>query len=327
LTVLVRPVQQAFNFCWHFVRPMLNCYRLIRRWEADIVHLNNSINTNHEWMVAARIAGVPVVSHERGISEQLTPTARALSRVVDRVVCISRVIKEPLLRQGVDQSKTVVVYDGIDLAHVQVRNPPDVIRARHDIPPGIPVIGVVGNIKGWKGQETVVRAAAILKHQWPQLRTLLVGTVVDDAYKTRLDRIVSESGLTDRVVFAGFQKNPWDYLNVMDIVIHSSVEPEPFGMVNLEAMSMRKPVISTTIGGPAEVFTSGVDGILVDPGDPEALAKRVSELLGDPQARDAMAAAGYRTVQSRFRIERTLEQIQDIYDSLPSRRGAALPAE
>jgi len=322
LAALLRPAQQAFNFSWHFALPVFNCYRLIRRWGADIVHLNNSINTNHEWIVAARIAGVPIVSHERGISGQLTATARALSRVVDKVVCVSRVIQEPLARQGVDQYKAVVVYDGIDLTNVRIRHPAEVIRARHNIPPGSLVIGVVGNIKGWKGQETVVRAAAILKSSWPELRTLLVGTVADHAYKARLDRIVIDSGLTDRVVFTGFQKDPGDYLNAMDIVIHSSVEPEPFGMVNLEAMSIGKPVISTTIGGPAEVFTDGVDGILVDPGDPDALAKRVAELLSDPQARRAIAEAGQRTVQNRFHISQTMEQIHGIYDSLTPRSRA-----
>jgi glycosyltransferase involved in cell wall biosynthesis len=326
LAVLIRPVQQAFNFSWHFALPVFNCYRLIRRWGADIVHLNNSINTNHEWMVAARIAGVPVVSHERGISGRLTWTARALGRVIDKVVCVSKVIQESLVRQGLDQTKILVIYDGIDLSHMQIRHPAQVIRSRHHIPPDAPVIGAVGNIKAWKGQEIIVRAAAILKSRWPDMRTLLVGTVADHVYKARLDSIISESGLTDRVIFTGFQKDPWDYLNVMDIVIHSSVEPEPFGMVNLEAMSMRRPVISTTIGGPAEVFANSVDGFLVDPGDPDALAKRVAELLDDPQTRHAIAEAGYRTVRSRFHISQTLEQIHDIYDSLPQRSRSVAQA-
>ncbi len=294
LAVLIRPAQQAFNFSWHFALPVFNCYRLIRRWGADIVHLNNSI--------------------------------KALGRVIDKVVCVSKVIQESLVRQGLDQTKILVIYDGIDLSHMQIRHPAQVIRSRHHIPPDAPVIGAVGNIKAWKGQEIIVRAAAILKSRWPDMRTLLVGTVADHVYKARLDSIISESGLTDRVIFTGFQKDPWDYLNVMDIVIHSSVEPEPFGMVNLEAMSMRRPVISTTIGGPAEVFANSVDGFLVDPGDPDALAKRVAELLDDPQTRHAIAEAGYRTVRSRFHISQTLEQIHDIYDSLPQRSRSVAQA-
>jgi glycosyltransferase involved in cell wall biosynthesis len=316
LSLALRPVQQSYNFGWHFLRPVLQCALRIRRWNADIVHLNNSLNTNHEWMVAGRISGARVISHERGISWNLSRTAARLGRELDRIVCISKATQQPLLQRGFDAAQIRVVYDGVSPEDMRVTQPPDQVRAACGIPPLAPVIGVVGNVKAWKGQEVVIRALSILKDRWPDLRCLLVGSVADHEYKRRLDSVIDELALHRHVVFTGFQKNPSDFLNVMDVVVHASIEAEPFGMVNLEAMCMRKPVISTTIGGPAEVFEHGHDGMLVAPGDPVALAGCLQELLADDALRRRIGSAAYDTVTRRFRLHESVRQIEQIYDEL-----------
>ena len=71
----------------------------------------------------------------------------------------------------------------------------------------------------------------------------------------------------------------------MDVVVHSSIQPEPFGMVNLEAMFMKKPVVATNMGGPTEIFNDGEDGILIEPGNPVLLAQKISVLLDNPEVR------------------------------------------
>jgi glycosyltransferase involved in cell wall biosynthesis len=311
------PLQKSANFCWQFLRPAVAYARFLKKHDIDILHLNNSLNTNHDWMLAAKLSGTKLISHERGISPKLSRTARALGGAADSIICMSRVIGDPLLAQGLEKSKVVVVYDGIDPSRINVKTPPEQLRATYRIGPDDPVIGIVGNIKDWKGQETVIRATAIIKESWPGIRCLLVGGFgVDDRFKVHLDQVIDELGLRGQVVFTGFQSNPADFLNIMDVVVHASILPEPFGMVNLEAMYMKRAVVSTNVGGPTEIFSDGNDGFLIQPGSPTALAEKITLLLEHPEFRLAMGAKAHESVLRKFTIADSVRQIERIYEQL-----------
>lgn len=311
------PVQKAVNFCWFFLRPAFVYARYLKSHNIDILHLNNSLNTNHDWMLAAKLSGTKLISHERGISPALSRTARALGATADYVICASRAIGDPLIAQGLDERRLAVIYDGIDPSRIRATAAPERLRSTYRIAQNDPVIGIVGNIKEWKGQETVIRATAILKKTWPGIKCLLVGAVgTQDPHKAHLDRIIEEFDLVENVIFAGFQTNPADFLNIMDVVVHASVLPEPFGMVNLEAMYMKKPVISTNIGGPTEIFEDGKDGILIQPGDPTLLAQKISLLLKNPAMSEAMALNAYESVLRKFTIADSMRKIERIYERL-----------
>ncbi len=317
LTPVFLPIQKAINLFFYSLRFALIYTQYLKKQNIDIVHLNNSLNTNHEWMLAGKLAGIRVVSHERGISEKLSRASKYLGKRLDFLICVSRAIQTPLLRQGMSNEKTVVVYDGIDFSKIVSRSTTEEIKAAWSITGNYPVIGVVGNIKHWKGQETVVRATAILKKTWPWINCLLVGSTIEgDPYKENLEKIVKTLEITENVIFTGFQNHPADFMNAMDVVIHSSIEPEPFGMVNLEAMYLKKPVIATKMGGPTEIFTDGEDGILVEPGDPELLAQKILELLANPELRREMGEKAHKTVINKFSISHTINHIEKIYEEL-----------
>lgn len=317
LALPLRVLQKAHNLLWHFLRPAASYALLIHRLRINIVHLNNSLNTNHEWIVAAKLAGAQVVSHERGISYRLSRTSLALGRFVDAFICMSNAIQEPLLQQGLSRQRIRVVYDGLDTSELSIRRSPEALRATYGIALSAPVVGTVGNIKRWKGQETVIRATAILKHTWPDITCLFVGEAHEhDPYKQHLERLVQELGLETNVIFAGYQPDPWDFFNLMSVVIHSSIEPEPFGMVNLEAMYLGKACVSTTIGGPAEIFEEGRTGLLIPPGDPQALADKVALLLSRDTLRHALGRAANQAVVERFRIADTVHHIEAVYEHL-----------
>lgn len=311
------PIQKAINLLFYSLRPVLIYTRYLKEQNIDIVHLNNSLNTNHEWMLAAKILGVKVLTHERGINVKLLRTAKFLGKRLNGIICISRLIRTNLLEKGFSEKKLSVVYDGIDFANLRVKHDEITIKRKHGLEESYPLIGVVGNIKHWKGQETVVRATAILKKNWPGIKCLLVGgTIEGDPYKENLEKITNTLKISENVIFTGFQKNPVDYMNIMDVVIHSSIEPEPFGMVNLEAMYLRKPVVATNMGGPLEIFNDGVDGILVEPGNPELLAQKIIELLGNPESRRKIGEKALKTVVHKFSISHTINQIEKIYEEL-----------
>ena len=310
------PLQKLLNF-YIFVRQSFILSRCIKKRNVNIDHLNNSMNTNHDWMLAAKIAGVKLISHERGITDHLSRTAALLVNKVDYFVCMSKIISKPIIKNENLMNKTAVVYDGIDISKINITTDPNNIKLLYGIEDNNPIIGVIGNIKQWKGQETVVRATSILKKRWSSIRCMLVGDYNDkDFYKINLDKIIKELEINGNIIFTGFQSNPLDFINVMDVVVHASLQPEPFGMVNLEAMCMKKAIISTNIGGPVEIFNDGNDGILIEPGNPDLLANKLALLLDNPELRKNMGDKSYKKVMGKFTIKETVNRIDEIYDDV-----------
>lgn len=314
---VVRFSQKILNLWIAFLWPAIERAAFLRRHHIDILHVNNSLNTNHDWMLGAWISGVKLISHERGVSSRLSSTARAMGKIVDRFLCVSRMVYEHLRLEGLPVDRMTVVYDGLDFLRFDRGRDPGAVREALGLYPSQPVIGVLGNVKEWKGQETIIRATAILKAECDQLVCLIVGDAYEgDPYVDKLRALVSELDVVDNVRFLGYQERPAEFLGVMDVVCHTSISPEPFGMVNIEAMYMGKPVVATGIGGPLEVFSDGVDGFLVEPGNPQMLAEVVSRLLMGRALATRIGLAAQARVTERFDARVTAAEIQSAYDIL-----------
>ena len=268
LNIALGPLKRVVNTFRGFLLPALAQARVLRRERIDMVNLNNSITTNHSWMVAARLAGIPCITHEMGMVDSYPLRARYLGARLDAVICLSRAIHDDMRRLGVDLPRAVVVHSLFNPERYVHAETPEALRAQWGIPAGAPIVGVVGNVKKWKGQETIVRATHLLRDRYPELRCVLAGgsSPSDMPYREHLEALCRELGIEKRVIFAGFQPNAIDYMRLMDVVVHTSTSPEPFGIVLLEAMLLGKPLITTTIGGPAEIVLDGETGLLVDPG-------------------------------------------------------------
>lgn len=312
------PLKKGLNFVRGGIGEALAVRRLLVRERIDLVNLNNSVTENHEWMAAAFSLGIPCITHQMGIPPRYSLVSRVFGRRLGAVICLSQAILDAMRVSGLDLPRAVIIYSAFDPSRYSLRDDALTLRERHDIPPNAPVIGVIGNIKEWKGQETAIRAMGILASGHPELRCILVGATAqgDRPYKERLDRLCVELGLHDRVIFAGSQDNPIDYMRLMDVVMHTSTSPEPFGIVLLEAMLVAKPLISTTIGGPVEIVDDGVTGRLVEPGRPDALADAVDACLRDPDEAAAMGHRGKERLFDKFAIERTLLATSAHYDRL-----------
>lgn len=180
---------------------------------------------------------------------------------------------------------------------------------------GKSVVGMFGRITRWKGQKVLIRALACL----PDVRVVFVGAALftdeDRKYQEELVVLAEELGVADRVQFAGFQRNVLPYLKAVDLVVHCSISPEPFGRVIVEALLAGKPVIATRGGAPAEIIEDRVTGLLVDPDDPAALATAIRELLKDRAWANRLAEAGRGSVSQRFALAKVLILLIAFIDS------------
>ncbi len=315
LNVLLAPVKKAINIYRGLIGPARAHARFLRERKIDLINLNNSITRNHPWMLAAMLTNTPCITHEMGLNNSFSRTSRFFGRRLQRVICLSHAIHNAMKKCGIDYPNIEVIHCGIDLGRYELRETPEMLRKKHGIPPDSPVIGVVGNIRGWKGQETLVRATAHLKRDYPNIRCLLVGDCgeADRTYGDKLHGLCKEFDIVDNVIFTGFQRNAIDYMELMDVVTHTSIHPEPFGIVTLEAMSRCKPLVSTTIGGPAEVVINGETGLLVDPGKPELLANAVKTFLDDRARAAEMARRGFERLKSHFSMQQNIDKTMRVY--------------
>jgi glycosyltransferase involved in cell wall biosynthesis len=171
---------------------------------------------------------------------------------------------------------------------------------------GKPLVGVFGRITAWKGQKVLIEALSNL----PDVTAVIVGealfTEEDQQYKQELTVLADHLGVADRVHFTGFQRDVLPFLKAVDLVVHCSTSPEPFGRVIVEALLAGKPVIATRHGAPAEIIEDGVTGVLVSPGDPVLLAEAIERLLADRRWAEKLARAGRDSAGKRFSLDRVL---------------------
>jgi glycosyltransferase involved in cell wall biosynthesis len=172
----------------------------------------------------------------------------------------------------------------------------------------LPLVGLFGRITEWKGQRVLIQALSRL----PDIKAVIVGealfTEEDQQYKRDLVELAEQLGVSDRIQFVGFQADILPFLRAVDLVVHCSISPEPFGRVIVEALLAGKPVIATRSGGPAEIIEDEVTGILVNPGDSAELAQAIEELLRDRNWAARLASAGRDAMSIRFTLDRVLEE-------------------
>ena len=286
------------------------------------------LHVNDIWWVPQTLRAVagfriPIVAHVR---QEIDPpkVRRYELNAVDRVFAVSRQIQRSLEAGGVLPERLRVLYSGLDTSAVAVQADGHQIRHKFGIPVDVPLIGTVGNLFPRKGYEVMLRALPTILKSLPELHYLVVGGG-NAAYETRLRSLVKELGVANRVHFAGFQDPVYSYLAAIDLYVHPALT-EGFGIAVLEAMAMRKPVVATATGGLPEIVQDGETGIVVLPGDPDALAQSVSELLQDSARCRQLGEAGRTRVATHFTVESMMDQLVSGYGTLLGRRVPAAKA-
>lgn len=189
-------------------------------------------------------------------------------------------------------SRVELVHPGVDTAAIARRGGSGAAVREQLGWQARPVVGIVGRLQEWKGQEVFLRAAAQVAARHPQAAFAVVGGAVlgwEGDYPQQLRRLADELGIADRVYFAGHQDDVYPWFDACDVVVHASFG-EPFGLVLVEAMALGKALVATAAGGPTEIIVDGESGLLVPPGDHESMADAVSRILADDGLRARLAA-------------------------------------
>jgi glycosyltransferase involved in cell wall biosynthesis len=288
--------------------------RLIRQEQIDLVHTNWRLGCDRPGIIGARLAGVPCVAHIRAF-EKLTGLDRALSRLVSAYICISRSLEDNLRREGARLQRSAVVYNGLEPSDFKAKDDPAEVKAEFGFGADTPVVAVIGRLDRWKGQGFFLQAMERVLGEFPRARALVVGDpepYCSDYYR-ELQSLAESPGLAGKVVFTGYREDTPRLMRGIDVLVHSSSEPEPFGRVIIEGMAMGLPVVATAAGAVPEIVADGITGVLVQPRDPEAMAAAVVDLLGDARRRSQMGRKGRERVEKLFTAQQCVAGVQQVY--------------
>ncbi len=264
----------------------------LRRLRPDLVH-TNSLKAGVYGAIAARLAGVPVVWHvrDRIASDYLPGPAVRMVRFMTRRLTAAVIANSHATMRTLDPgSQPMIVYSVVPEALIA----PAEGRLRA---PGPLTVGMIGRFAPWKGQDLFLRAFA---DAFPNgdARCVLVGSALfgEDDFERRMHDLADELGLGGRVEFRGFRSDLWPELERIDMLVHASRIPEPFGQVVIEGMAARVPVVAADAGGPAELVDHDVNGVLYPIGDQTALASAMRALAADGSRRARLVDGGIATV-------------------------------
>lgn len=301
--------------------------RVLSGRHVDIVHSNTlAVLSGSLWARWHRVVHIWHV-HEIIVSPVLARKVYAylLSWFADRVICVSHAAKANLLLDKPTLARKIdVVWNGLDRNYPVDQDAIRVCREQLGAGEGDLLIVLVGRINRWKGQCILVDAASLLWQQGIRnIRYVLIGSAPDGQshFLEDLQCKISQSPARAAFTLQGFTNNLWTVWDSCDVAVVPSTEPEPFGMVSLEAMAAAKPVIAANHGGLTEIVVDKMTGLMVEPGNVGELADAIKCLASNAHLRMHMGIEGELRYRREFTLDRYLERISQIYLSCEKKHG------
>jgi glycosyltransferase involved in cell wall biosynthesis len=245
-------------------------------------------------------AGLPALWYQHEIPDDKSLLKLIVNVIPARGVMTLTKAGQAAQTQLYPYRRTLQVYPGVNIERFNPEILPTQAAARQqlDLPADIPLIGIVGRLQRWKGIHTLIEAMPQILRRFPNARCAIVGGKHDlePDYLDFLKAKISELNLEDRTILAGFQQNVPVWMQGMDVIVHAS-DNEPFGIVVVEAMALGKPIVAGASGGPTEIITPAVDGLLAPYEDSDALADAIVRYLEDREFARCIGAAAHARAQ------------------------------
>ncbi|HAH21477.1 MAG: hypothetical protein A2Y00_03605 [Omnitrophica WOR_2 bacterium GWF2_43_52] len=303
-----------YLFYWLIFRVLPNIFRIaaiIKKTALDIVYLNNELLSHLPSIIAAKLCGKKVICHNHGL-RQLTFIERKLITYVDLFVCVSNATLEAI-KEDVSNKPAKVVYNGLDtqdfdLGKIALDSKIEALKKTKKL------VGIYGRIVEWKGHSVFVEAAAGVLQDFPDTLFLVIGDDLTPRknFLKEVKRRVKELGIENSFVFTGWQEDTKPMVLGLDIVVHPSIKPEPFGLAVIEAMALERPVVASRLGALPEIIDDTVDGILFEPNNPQDLAQKIKLLLADDSQRQKIGKAARIKVANNFSIDKNIRSIESL---------------
>jgi len=305
----------------HFF-PMLMFQRklitFLKTEKPNLIYANNffSVKLSAD---AACFLRIPLIWHKHIIIDKaknsyLARQIRHFSRLANKIICVSGAVKDSLSAIGVDEDRLIMVHNGMEIKPNREKNHRNKIRKKHGFSSNF-VAGTVGFLRGNKGFDILIKAAALIKEKNRNIKFLITGSGEDNDTKTEyeLKKLADDLDLRDTVVFAGYQDKDV-YMPAFDAFVLPS-PAEPFGLVTIEAMAKGLPVIAFNTGGTKEIIKNNYNGFLADKVNEALLAEKIMEVYKKRSKLAKIKRNAIKTVKEKFNLSKQTEKIGKIIDN------------
>jgi glycosyltransferase involved in cell wall biosynthesis len=292
--------------------------RYAREQGADVIHANSLPNLYGAG--AARRAGLSCVWHARELDLRPAFVRRGLARralrQADRVVAVSGTVAQGLFGRA-PRGKVAVIYDSVDTAAFR----PDpgaraALRSRLELAADARLAGIWCRFDEWKGLPVAIRAAGLVAREVPGFTLLVAGgpTAGHDEYAEKLRELAGRepAGAVRFVGWLSPEEVP-GFVAGLDVAVHASTSPEPFGLVIAEAMAAGIPLVAPRLGSPLELVEHGLDGLLYAAGSHDELAAAIRRFLAEPELARECAAAARAKAERLFDVHANVRRLEEVY--------------
>lgn len=298
----------------------------IKKEKFNIVHTHCTVSGNILSRLAAKLAGVPIISHMHAENYfRNNPFIRRYQIFLDnrtarldrKIIAVSGAIKDSLVKQGIVADKIEVIYNGIDVEDCKPKRSKQEIYKEFSLKEGQRLVGTVGRISCAKGQRELILAAKNIIRHFSNVTFMIVGEYLEKngRYKDELIKLIQDSGISDKVIFTGLQLDALSIMNAFELFVLSS-ESEGLPVVLLEAMALKKPTVVTAVGGIPEIAVDGSTGIFVPVKDADRLAEAIKYHLKNPDISKRMGENGYERVRHFFSLSTMLDRLMGVYEEV-----------
>ncbi len=281
----------------------------VRRLKPDLLHVHSRRGADIFGGLAAAVAHIPAVLTRR-VDNPDTPLIGNLKYLAyERVVAISSAVRAQLEAQGIPAAKLSTIRSSVTAADCVPSWPRERFLSEFNIEPGQRTVAIVAQMIPRKGHALLLAAWPLIRDRCPDARLLIFGTGPLEA------ELKSRTGWGGTASFCGFNPELRAFLGHIDLLVHPALH-EGLGVSLLEAQAAGVSIVAFAAGGVPEVVVDGETGLLVPPGDTAALAAAVIRLLGDPNLRQQLGAAGRERVQRRFGPMQMVDSYLALYTQL-----------
>lgn len=315
--IKVAIIEKRFKFDLAIIPKLM---KLMKRYKIDLVHTLAS-TANYWGRLSARLKGIPIIlAKEANLEVKRSYIAnqidRYLSFFTDVIIVNSSATKEFLVKKkGIKPDKIIMIHEGIDVSEFNMQIDCSPQKREFNIGKDTPVVGIIGRLAPQKNHKMFLDAARIIFERLPQTKFLIVG---GGALRETLESYSRKLGLASNVLFTGAREEREDIIEMYKIIdvfaLSSSWEGSPY--VLKEAMAAGKPIVATDVGGNSEIVTDGETGYIVPPENPEAFVEAILKILEDKELAKKMGLAGRRRMEQYFSVEKMVQQVEELYDSL-----------
>lgn len=292
--------------------------KLAKKEQIDIIHNNTSAVL--EGCYVSKILNIPLVwvVHEIIIKPKLifNIICKIIAHYSTETIVVSNAVKNHLLSSGYfKKNKIKVIHNGVDSSIFNPNTNCNYLYSEWNISNTAKVIGMIGRVNSWKGQEDFLIATNKVLENNKNVYAIIVGGVFvgEEKYKNILLENINKSPFKDRIIYSDYRNDTEAIHKLFDIFVLPSINPDPLPTVVLEAMATGKPIVGYAHGGVCEMVKNGVNGLLVEPRNPDLLANAINKLLQNKKLCKQMGKKSLERFNNNFSMTRYVNNYSKEY--------------